>query len=73
MLERAHKRLRKKARKGFRGWPMATVTYYSPDDRKATKVAVGILPPEDAEVTGFCQRSCRRLVVPRHNGSPLPR
>jgi hypothetical protein len=31
MLERARKRLSKKARKGFRGWPMATVTYYGPD------------------------------------------
>src|SRR6478736_4976954 len=38
-------RLRKKARKGLRGWPIATVAFYGPNLSQATKVAVGILPP----------------------------
>ena len=38
------KRLRKKARRGFRGYPLATIAFYGPDDRHASKVAVGILP-----------------------------
>ena len=51
MLEdRFLKRLRKKARKGLRGWPIATIAFYGPDLSRATKVAVGIVPSEDAEV-----------------------
>ncbi len=39
---------RKKARKGFRGYPAATVAFYDPDDQFASKVSVGILLQEDA-------------------------
>ena len=35
--------LRKKARRGFRGYPIATVAFYGPDDTRASKVAVGIV------------------------------
>ena len=51
MLERARKRLDKRAKKGFRGYPVATVALYGPDDTMATKLAVGIVPTENAEVT----------------------
>jgi hypothetical protein len=51
MIERARKRLTKRAKKGFRGWPLATVALYGPDDTVATKLTVGIVPAEDAEVT----------------------
>jgi hypothetical protein len=51
MLERARKRLSKKAERGFRGWPLATVAFYGPDDAMATKLAVGIVPSEGAEAT----------------------
>ena len=51
MLERARKRLDKRAKKGFRGYPVATVALYGPDDTLATKLAVGIVPAENAEVT----------------------
>jgi hypothetical protein len=51
MLNRAHKRLSKKAKKGFRGWPVATVALYGPDDTTASKVAVGIVPCENGEVS----------------------
>lgn len=42
--------LRKKARKGFRGHPVATIAFYGPTDRKATKIVVGIIVHEGAEV-----------------------
>ena len=39
----------KKSKKGFRGYPVATVAYYGPDNHKATKAAVGIITREDGE------------------------
>ena len=38
--------LEKQSRRGFRGYPVATVAFYGPDDRRATKVAVGIVRAE---------------------------
>src|SRR5258708_9664389 len=49
--DRSLKRLRKKARKGMRGWPVATIAFYGPNLSRATKVAVGIIPAENAEAT----------------------
>src|SRR5712671_5523199 len=43
------KRLRKKAKKGLRGWPLATIAFYGPNLSQATKAAVGIIPSEIAE------------------------
>lgn len=40
---------RKKARRGFRGYPVATVAFYGPTDKVATKVAVGIVVDEGEE------------------------
>ena len=51
MLERARKRLGKRAKKGFRGYPVATVALYGPDDTTATKLTVGIVPAENAAIT----------------------
>jgi len=51
MIERARKRLSKRAKRGFRGYPIATVALYGPDDRAATKLTVGIVPAEHAEAT----------------------
>jgi hypothetical protein len=51
MLEdRFLKRLHKKSRKGMRGWPVATVAFYGPNLSRASKVAVGIVPAENADV-----------------------
>jgi len=47
--KRNRDRLRKKARQGFRGYPVATVAYYGPNDRHATKVVVGIMSSENDE------------------------
>ena len=41
--------LRKKAKRGFRGYPLATVAFYGPNDKLATKIAAGIIPSEGAE------------------------
>src|ERR1700730_217268 len=51
MIERARKRLSKRATKGFRGWPLPTAALYGPDDSTTTKLTVGIVPAEDAEAT----------------------
>jgi hypothetical protein len=40
--------LTKRANRGFRGYPAATVAFYGPDDRRASKVAVGIVRAEQA-------------------------
>ena len=50
MLERARKRLGKRAKKGFRGYPVAAIALYGPDDTRATKLTVGIVPAENADV-----------------------
>jgi hypothetical protein len=42
--------LRTKARRGFRGYPIATIAFYGPDDRRASKVSVGIVVDESDEV-----------------------
>jgi hypothetical protein len=53
MEDRSLKRLRKKARKGMRGWPVATIAFYGPNLSQATKVAVGIVPFENEDVTAM--------------------
>jgi hypothetical protein len=47
--DRAKKALTKKAKKGFAGYPVATVGLYGPTDKKATKVVLGIIAHEGAE------------------------
>lgn len=49
LKKRFTKALRKKADRGFSGYPVATLAFYGPDDRIATKVAVGIVLAEDEE------------------------
>lgn len=43
--------LTKAANRGLRGFPLATVAFYGPDDRRASKVAVGIVPSDGVEPT----------------------
>jgi len=43
----AIRELRKKAGSGFKGYPVATIAYYGPDDARATKAAVGIVDSGD--------------------------
>jgi hypothetical protein len=41
--------LKRRARRGFRGYPVATIAFYGPDDKRASKVAVGVVTAEGAE------------------------
>ncbi len=41
--------LRRAARRGNQGFPLATVAFYGPDDRRASKVVLGIIIFEGAE------------------------
>ena len=59
-------RLAKKARKGFQGYPVASVAYYGPTATTATKVAVGITLAEGAE-TGPLERWYSDQVDARSN------
>jgi hypothetical protein len=43
--------LEKKAKRGLTGYPVGTIAFYGPDDRRATKVAVGIVPAPQSELT----------------------
>jgi hypothetical protein len=47
--DQVFKRLSKKAKKGMRGWPLATIAYYGPDASRATKVVVSIFSAEGSE------------------------
>ena len=49
LKERFTKALRKKADRGFSGYPVQTLAFYGPDDKIATKVAVGIVLAKDEE------------------------
>jgi hypothetical protein len=40
----------KRASRGFRGYPIGTIALYGPDDRRATKIAVGIVKREGGDV-----------------------
>ncbi len=46
-FDNARYRLKKKARKRTRTYPLATIAYYGPDNWLATKVVVGIMAKED--------------------------
>src|SRR3954467_12632969 len=41
------KRLGKKAKRGFRGFPVGTIAFYGPDDRRATKLVAAVIAKED--------------------------
>jgi hypothetical protein len=50
-LKRKHRSwgIRKKAKRGFRGYPVATVALYGPTDEFASKAAIGIIGGEGQE------------------------
>ena len=50
-ITRMKKRLAKKARRGFRGYPIATLACYGPDDSRASKLVAAIIEREDGEAT----------------------
>lgn len=52
-------KLAKRSRKGFCGYPAATVAFYGPDETHATKVAVGIVRDEGADADPVERWFCR--------------
>jgi len=50
-MAKAITRLRKRAKDGDQGWPRATLAFYGPDNKKATKAVLGIFLHEGAEGT----------------------
>ena len=50
-IARLKKRLAKKAKRGFRGYPVGTLCCYGPDDRRASKLVAAIVEEEDGEAT----------------------
>ncbi len=57
------KSLEKKVNKGFRGYPIATAALYGPTNKLATKIVVGIVSSQKAEVDPmhkwFCNTEIR--------------
>jgi hypothetical protein len=49
-IKREPTKLQKRAKRGDRGYPLATVAFYGPDASRASKVVVGIVPTEHGEV-----------------------
>ncbi len=49
LADRHRKRLQKKAKRGVRAYPVGTVIFYGPDDRRASKVVACIIPAEGEE------------------------
>jgi hypothetical protein len=45
--------LRKRAKRGMRGYPVATVAFYGPTGDRASKVAVGIIEEPQGEATAL--------------------
>ena len=43
--------LEKKAKRGMHGFPVGTIAFYGPDNRRASKVAVGIASAPQSELT----------------------
>ena len=42
-------RLAKRAKKGFRGYPIGTIAFYGPDDKRASKMVASVIERENAE------------------------
>ena len=50
-IARLKKRLAKKAKRGFRGYPVGTLSCYGPDDGRASKLVAAIVQDEGGEAT----------------------
>jgi len=49
-LDRSKKRISKKTKNGFQGYPLVTIAYYGPGKSKATKVGVGVMSEDGGEI-----------------------
>jgi len=49
-IDKTRKRIAKKVKRGFQGYPMINITYYGPTDVLATKVILEFIAEEGGEV-----------------------
>ena len=52
-IARLKKRLDKKAKRGFRGYPVGTLACYGPDNRRASKLVAAVVEREVGEATAM--------------------
>ncbi len=57
-IARLKKRLAKKAKRGFRGYPVGTLACYGPDDRRASKLVAAIVEHEGGDATEMRKWYC---------------
>ncbi len=62
-IARLKKRLAKKAKRGFRGYPVGTLTCYGPDDRRASKLVAAVVEHEGGEATEMRKWYCDEVDV----------
>lgn len=48
-LDKSQKRISKKVKRGFNGYPLISIEYFGPSENIATKVEVGYIEQEDAQ------------------------
>ena len=48
-LDKSQKRISKRVKRGFHGYPMISIQYFGPSETLATKVEVGFIQEENAE------------------------
>lgn len=48
-LDKAQKRISKRVKRGFHGYPIISIQYFGPSEMLATKVEVGFIEVENAE------------------------
>ena len=48
-LDKSQKRISKRVKRGFHGYPMISIQYFGPSETLATKVEVGFIEQENAE------------------------
>lgn len=48
-LDKSQKRISKRVKRGFQGYPLISIQYFGPSEVLATKVEVGFIQEENAE------------------------
>ena len=48
-LDKSQKRINKRVKRGFHGYPIISIEYFGPSEALATKVEVGFIEQENAE------------------------
>ena len=48
-LDKSQKRINKRVKRGFHGYPIISIQYFGPSEALATKVEVGFIEQENAE------------------------